>query len=355
MKNKAIINAAPRYSFSTSIKGFSLIELMVSMVIGLFLVLGATTLYVKSRKTSDVDDSVALLQETARYAMSVIETDVRMANYWGLVKDGAAIINKPTQLNPPTSSGSLVASNGANSCGATYAIDVEKYTQGSNDSYSFACGPNSTAVASADTLTVRRASTTVESAVSATTLQICSNRDVAEIILGNKPCADETHNLIVNGYYVDQASDQSSTLPSLRRKTLITGPAFQDVEIIAGIEDMQVQFGIESTNDPSTSAFGGAATRYVNPDDAALTPTPPAATHVVAVRVWLLVRSNSLDQTYTDSNIYEYGNRDAGAGKTNTVSDLNSAGSSGKAYKPGDHYRRLLVSRTFFVRNVVGT
>jgi len=337
------------------IRGVSLVELMVSMAIGLFLVLGATTLYVKTRKTSDVDDSIALLQETARYAMSVIETDVRMANYWGLMKDGAAIINKPTQINATTSAGSLISSVGGEDCGVSYTLNVEKYIEGSNDTYSFGCAAKSNAVASADTLTVRRVSTTKESATSTALLQTCSNRDVAEIVLGNKPCADEIHNMIVNGYYIDRGSDQSSTLPSLRRKTLISGPAFQDVEIIPGIEDMQIQFGIETTNDPSSSAFNAAATRYVNPDDAALTPTLPAATHVVSVRVWLLIRSTVADKSYTDANIYEYGNRSGGASKTNTTANLSAAGSSGKAYKPADNYRRLLVSRTFFVRNVVGT
>jgi len=44
-------------------RGVNLVEIMVAMVIGLFLVLGATTLYVNTKKTSDVDDAIARLHK----------------------------------------------------------------------------------------------------------------------------------------------------------------------------------------------------------------------------------------------------------------------------------------------------
>ena len=66
--------------------GLSLIELLVALAIGAVLIFGATQVYVDSRNAYGVNETVARLQETARYAMSVIESDVRMANYWGLLK-----------------------------------------------------------------------------------------------------------------------------------------------------------------------------------------------------------------------------------------------------------------------------
>jgi len=37
------------------------------------------------------------------------------------------------------------------------------------------------------------------------------------------------------------------------------------------------------------------------------------------------------------------------------VSNLTGAATAGMAYQPNDHYRRLLVSRTVMIRNVLGT
>ena len=47
-------------------RGFSLIELMVALVIGLFLIAGAVMVYSQSRKVYRTIETVARLQETAR-------------------------------------------------------------------------------------------------------------------------------------------------------------------------------------------------------------------------------------------------------------------------------------------------
>lgn len=324
-------------------RGVNLIEIMVAMAIGLFLVLGATTLYVSTKKTSDVDDSIARLQETARYALSVIETDVRMANYWGMKKDGADFENKATNTNVTNTVGTLTVSTGAVSCGTTYATDTENYIAASNNDYAsgIGCTANGSASASADTLTIRRVATTTTPATD-TRLQVCSTRKTATMTRDNAAtCPNgEFHNLVVNGYYIDNQSDQSSTLPSLRRKTLGTNnagtsPAFNDVEIIPGVEDMQIELGWDNS---STDAAG--AVRYGQPG------TLPAGGRIIAVRVWLLVRAEQRDTTFTDARTYSYADRTGTA--TATLTD-------GAAYAPADNFRRLLVSRTFFVRNVTGT
>ncbi len=55
--------------------GVSLIELMVSLVIGSMLIIGAVTVYMQSRNTYRTNESAARLQETARYVLDVIATD----------------------------------------------------------------------------------------------------------------------------------------------------------------------------------------------------------------------------------------------------------------------------------------
>ena len=121
--------------------------------------------------------------------------------------------------------------------------------EATNNGYALGCAENSTAVSSADTLTVRRAATAT-AAASGARLQICATRKTATVVSDAATiCPNgEIHNLIVSGYYVDQQSDQSNTYPSLRRKTLGTNnagtsAAFTDVEIIPGVEDMQIELG----------------------------------------------------------------------------------------------------------------
>jgi hypothetical protein len=221
----------------------------------------------------------------------------------------------------------LVAETEAAKCGTNFAVDAARYIEASNNAYALpaSCGPRSAAAPFADTLTVRRA-TKATKIFDAAKLQVCAQRNRIEVILGTE-CTHEIHDLIVNTYYVDMQSAQSASYPALRRKSLGknsagTGPGFHDEELVAGIEDLQVQLGW----DPGVTAN---AASYAN---------PTAAEHpegqIVAARVWLLIRAKNPEPEYTNTSTYSYADR---------------------RYTPNDHYRRLLLSRTIFVRNAVGT
>jgi hypothetical protein len=126
---------------------------------------------------------------------------------------------------------------------------------------------------------------------------------------------------------------------------------------------MQVQYGVDTSGGLGTKS--GAATRYLDAGttltDLLRSTSSPA--QIVTVRVWLLVRSDSPEVGFTDTRVYEYGNRLVANGTEGDLATL----SSGKlpAYQPSlssdntptspKHYRRVLVSRTFQVRNALGT
>ena len=86
-------------------RGVSLIELMVAMLISLFLLLGAVTVFNQSQSTYRASESVARLQETARLAMNVVETDIRMANFWGMkiVLSTSSTAPARARARPPSS------------------------------------------------------------------------------------------------------------------------------------------------------------------------------------------------------------------------------------------------------------
>ena len=316
--------------------GLSLIELMVAMSIGLFLLAGAISVLAKGRDLYRTNDAAARLQETARYAMSTIEADLRMANYWGLNSRADLVANGPalSTANPPavdptyTLPASLTAYAGTiNSCGAMWAVKLPAYVEGSNNAYGYACAAFVGAAAGSDQLTVRHASTAT-AALTAGQIQIQSSRVQGSLVgngvmpTGYSAATSETRPLIVNGYYVSTGSDQDAATPSLRRKQLPTSAAqpIVDQEVVPGVEDLQVEFGVDLNNDQNADFF-------VTPGAAI-----PAGQAIVAVRVWLLVRAEDPEISFTDNRAYSYSDRV-------------------RCLAPGDNFRRVLVSKTIALRN----
>lgn len=318
--------------------GMTLIELMVALAIGSFLTLGAVTVFLQGRETFRVNETVSRLQENARFVLDAIEPDIRMAHYYGLTTRSGKISNRQLQSMPHETWA------GPSGCGNNWAIDLEHSIEGTNNTYAGGCAADTSAMAGADTLTIRRVA---EDAVGAGgpvagRMYIQSWRlQPGQIFTGSPaPSTDPTseiHQLVVTRYYVDQDSSLSTatnTVPSLRMKTLVSGPAIQDQEVLPGVEDFQVEFGVD-TDDPSDPAVvgRGVVDRFVNPDDGIITMGDPSYlsyAEILAVRVWVLVRAELPEVGYTNENTYEY---------------------ASKSVTPNDSYRRLLVSKTIYIRN----
>ena len=64
-------------------KGFTLVELMISIVISSIIMLGVVSLYSSSRKGQKTNESLARIQENLRFAANMITKDTRMAGYAG--------------------------------------------------------------------------------------------------------------------------------------------------------------------------------------------------------------------------------------------------------------------------------
>jgi len=67
--------------------GFSMVELMVAITIGLIILAAVSTIFVSSKSTYNTQDNLARLQENARFAMQFIMRDLRMAGYYGCNDD----------------------------------------------------------------------------------------------------------------------------------------------------------------------------------------------------------------------------------------------------------------------------
>ncbi len=108
-------------------------------------------------------------------------------------------------------------------------------------------------------------------------------------------------------------------VPALRRKRLVAGQIL-DEEVVSGVEDLQVRFGIDTNGDTN-------ADTYVNPQ------ANPAAYGgpIVAATIWLRVRAEEPDFGFSDDRAYVY-------------ADVNQAALN-------DKFRRIVVSKTINLRN----
>lgn len=319
----------------TRFAGMTLVELMVALAIGSFLLLGAVTVFMQGRSTFRTNENVARLQENARFVLDAIEPDIRMAHYFGLTTRAGKITNRASQSDPH-------AGLGPSSCANNWAVDLDNAVEGTNGAYPWACAATGNHQAGSDTITIRRVEEDAlpnPPAPAAGTMYLQSWRlQPGQIFTGSPvPTSDSSssvHELVVNGYYVSDDSSLSTPdndVPSLRVKTLVPGPAIQDQEVLPGVEDMQIQFGVDT--DAVDMAGRGVVDRFVDADHAIITPgavgfIPDA--EILAVRVWVRVRAERPEVGYENTTNYVYADEN---------------------FTASDSFRRAVVSKTIYLRN----
>lgn len=323
--------------------GVSLIELMVAMVIGLFLILGAVTVFSQSRSTYRTAESVARLQEIGRLAMDVVETDVRMANFWGMSNRADYIVNRaPIGQSPPTELNATQQSNAA-ICGTTgspsnyFVLNLDEYVGGSNNAYALTCAA-SNYLAGTDTLWLRRANATQPTSMDTNRIYVQTSRirgtlfmpactdptDQTCIPADYLPPASQSREVEAHVYYVSSRSTNRTDVPALRRKRFANANgaaanAFLDEEIVPGVEDLQVRLGVDTNGDTNID-------QYVNPG------AVPVNGVVVSATIWLRVRAEEREVGYVNDTAFQY-------------ADM------GAAVTPNDNFRRILLTKTIHIRN----
>lgn len=63
--------------------GFSIVELMIAITLGMLVTGAVMSVFLTSSKTNKTQDNMARLQENARFALNKMQTDIRMAGYRG--------------------------------------------------------------------------------------------------------------------------------------------------------------------------------------------------------------------------------------------------------------------------------
>ncbi|MND77596.1 hypothetical protein D3C80_692810 [compost metagenome] len=76
-------------------QGFSLIEMMVALALGLVVILGVTQTFIAAKQTYLAQNAAARLQEDARFALSKIIQEVRMVGMFGCLSSEAMTYADP--------------------------------------------------------------------------------------------------------------------------------------------------------------------------------------------------------------------------------------------------------------------
>lgn len=288
--------------------GVSLIELMVSLTIGLILLAGITTLIVQQSNTRGELEKASREIENGRYAMQLLHDDIQLAGFYSEYSPASGVT-----YTVPADPCDIAPSAGDSGWSSAPTVPVPIYGfpgGGTNPASATTCGltfykPN-TAI-----LVVRRTATAaVTPAVAAavagpTYLQVsqCS-KSATPFVLGTggfsllqKDCLTPANlrSYIVDVYYIstcDLCTPPADNIPTL--KMVQAGPAAtpsMPIPLVEGIDNMQFDYGIDNT--------GNGA-----PDSYTATPTAANWQNVMAVQVNLLARNNDITPGYQDPRTY---------------------------------------------------
>jgi len=305
--------------------GMTLIETMVAMTISTFLIAGSIGIYIQTRSSYKTADSVARMQETANFALDTLEEDIRLAGFWGPTANRLGVTPDPGigfncgPDNYVVPGGTLVA--------------IEAWDE---ETGNFPCADRTAPRGDSDVLVLRHVGLTIGEAADAGRIQFASDDTGGKLFQNGQSApylAANIRNVVVNTYYVSDFTAFDADLPSLRRLSLDVNGNLRDEEVIPGVENFQVQFGINDLG-------GNTVDRYVDPEHPAITP----ATRILSARIWLLIRSevDETTQGFEDDDVY-----------FTPDANMPTLIPGGDFYPPA--YRRLAVLKTIPLKNNLKT
>lgn len=319
--------------------GYSIVELMVAITIGLIILVAVAQLFTTSRSTYTVQEGLARVQEGGRFGMEFLATDIRMAGYMGC-------------------NSNLPASNVSNI--AQPATDAYQLLSGGIRGYRY-IGPGTArtawqpdlpddffndgdVVAGTDVVLIQRASTldtnltgnmgtvnaniqilataTISSDIQADDILLISDCGQADIFRANNVSSGSgtvtiTHSSSVNSSNnLSKAYDTKAQImklvsrayfiglgttsgePALMRMDLVrpgATPPIARQELIEGVENMRISYGLDTD---ATSDF--IVNRYMLADDALITDWGK----VLNVRLGILLRTGT-DTGIPDTLTYD--------------------------------------------------
>ena len=313
--------------------GISLVEVLVSMVISLFLLAGIVQVYLGNKSSYTFTSAISRIQENGRFAMDTMAVDVRMAGFFGCAifdpDDTSNIVNNLDPGGPGYNAGvhdilgqGLISATENDGLNGSDSITIRGAKPGALNVFP-PYGPSSSAsifVNNADTVEVG-------DIIMVTNCRGADIFEASSITQGSGAVKDAlVHNTglgtpgnfnpdsCTSGHCLSQVYGADASVIELQAVTytIKAGTSGEpalfrsingvDEELIDGIEQMQVLYGVDTTDDDHPNQYV-TSTDVVSMND------------VMAVRLMLLVRSDSANVT-EDFQKYTYNNTDVTAADT---------------------------------------
>lgn len=308
--------------------GLTLIEVIISLSIGVFLLGGVTAAYLAMRTTTTETVTMSELQQNGRMAIDLLAADIQQAGFRGMLPNFHS-----NQVTAPAFAGTDCSwgLNGGSFPVAGAGNFPVMWGASLNSASTLGC--ISDANTNSDVIQIKRATGPALAAPFA----LQANRFYLEasgsqgIIFPGTAAPTGLDSAEVwpyqhNVYYITNETFGGVTVPVLARMQLINdgGPSMQRTLLLDGVERIRFYFGTDTDNDNEIDSYVSAA----NMPNVLW----QANIKVLAVKIVVLARSTKSDKKYTNDNVYDLGD--------------------GIDYKPGDNFRRMVFSTTVKITTI---
>jgi len=297
----------------TAIRGFTVVELLVAMLLGLLLGGAIITVFVENRRSFNRDETVMRMQDDARQSVRELVNDMSMAGYWSDLVLPTAIV-PDASLDVVTDCGPAGVANwiyqavtpGTNEAQALIAVD--NATAGTANG-TFSCIDGGEIVPGTDVVAIKRLAGARAAVPTVNSVYLRTNGTLAMLYREPAaappavpiavPFADWEYRPSI--YYVRNfATQPADGIPTLCRKVLQYGgaPTMATECLAQGIEDLQVEYGLDISGDGEPNAY-------------VTNPTLVQMQTAVSARIYVLARSANADTRYTNDKTYQISNAPA--------------------------------------------
>ena len=291
--------------------GFTLVEVMVSITVGLILLSGVLSIFISNKTAYRLQESTNVLDENARFALNQIQYHLRMGDHWGGVEADNIDVDGPLAALPIT-----------NTCSESRVISTTGFyaLEGAATS-PLNCIPNADYQPNTDVLIVRYAEPerVISASVQSTDVYLRAKIGAAgRLFKGNAltslpsdmyespdPDYEANYHYMTVIYFIRKCASQDrgtanvcdaadDTTPTLARLVL-RGTALVQEDVVAGVEQLQARYGKLTDGNPPTTQYYDATTISANNDWPL----------VVNVQVSLVLRGAEFDVTHADERSFD--------------------------------------------------
>ncbi len=320
--------------------GFTLVELMIALVITLILMAGISQVFLSSKKSFTIQDTLARQQENGRYVLDTLGQDLRRAGYLGSLEGITAVGGTAGEV---TENGTCAGNDN------TWGRMLGSRVYGMNDTNTshlsgatYACIPSADHLRG-DILVVRYQAPWIVGGLTTPNfeddrLYLRSSLSMATLFKGRDEAnpgngiagGGRTSALVARAYYVGPSASgtcEGAAVPALFRESLDANGRPVAEEIAYGIDNFQVRYGVDLNGDGSVEQYFDAGDPELN--------TVNEWGGVIDAQIWVLTRSECPETGFDTT------------GATFSMGDID--------YDPADTagrgYRRQLYQTTITLRN----